>query len=519
MEIYSEIGRFSLTKFIGCGRIVSWYLTALASGIGEKMNIYLRFLAAALAILMLLASFVGCNVTPDEKETNSPDESNEEETVDEYMPDIEKKNYGKEFYLSIMGDVNPVEYYWVEESSNDTMSDALYNRQEKIRSHIGVEIFGTRTAEVKGYITPFQTAVKNKDDSVHFLISHVFYGIDGFITGNYIRDFNDVEEIDLDADYWNIDVMDQISVAGKRFLGFSDFNILYTHVLSFNKGMLEKYEDQLDESLYEMVDNYHWTLDKMIWLASLAYVDTNSDGKTNDDIFGLVGYQSVPFIGFMHASNINVVEQDEKGNYVISLYNDKNKQKMSDLVDKLYDVTRADYANLLDGYFYNGMVTDTALMEISSTYKLPGYLAYDVEFGVVPFPMYDEMQKDVGYRSLQWGGYLCIPSYTADPVMVGETVELLAYYSDEVNTAFYEKLLGKKVANEPNDRRMLDIVWDSVCSDFGQTYFSVIENTNFVYILPEVTRLNTTQNLASYVARYESSANKNLKKFIAAVGK
>lgn len=483
------------------------------------MKIYVRYLAIALAFLMLLGSFVGCNSTPDEKETKAPNESKEEETVDEFMPDIEKKNYDKDFYLSIMGDVNPVEYYWVAESSNDTMSEALYNRQEKIRAHIGVEIFGSRTGIVKEYIAPFQTAVKNKDDSVHLLISHVFYGIDGFITGNYILDFNDVDEIDLDAAYWNLDVMDQISLNGKRFLGFSDFNIRHTYVISFNKEMIEKYADQLDESLYEMVDNYHWTLDKMMWLASLAYIDTNSDGKTNDDIFGFVGYQSVPFIGFMHASNINVVEMDERGSYTVSLYNEKNKQKMSDLVDKLYDFTRSDCANLVGGYTYNGMTTNTALMEISQTFHLPNYLAYEVEFGVVPFPMYDELQKDVGYRSLQWGGYLCIPSYTADPVMVGETVELLAYYSDDVNVAFYEKLLGKKVANEPNDRRMLDVVWDSVCSDFGQTYFSVIERTNLVYILPEVTKMNTTENLASFVARTESTANKNLKKFIAAVGK
>ena len=64
---------------------------------------------------------------------------------------------------------------------------------------------------------------------------------------------------------------------------------------------------------------------------------------------------------------------------------------------------------------------------------------------------------------------------------------------------------------------MLDIVWDSVCSDFGQTYFSVIENTNFVYMLPEITKVGATENLASYVARYEGTANKNLKKFIANV--
>ena len=478
------------------------------------MRTNIKFLTIFIALVLFITSFAGCgNATAD----NNADDGTLPELGDgsaEYVPDIEKKNYGEEFYLWVMNDVNAIEYYWVEESMNDSMSEAVYGRQEKVRAHIGVEIFGSKTPTVKDYIEPFKKAVQNKDDSVHFLISHVFYGIDGFISGNYITDFNEIPEINLDADYWNTDVMDQISVNGKNFLGFSDFNILYTHVLSFNKDMLEKYSDQLDESIYSMVENYHWTVDKMMWLASLAYIDTNADGKTNDDTFGLVGYQSVPFIGFMHASNINVVEPDEKGDYKISLYNDKNKQKMSTLVDKLSELSRSEYANLMDGYFYNGMTTGMALMEISSTFKLPEYLKSEVKFGIVPFPMFDEAQKDVGYRSLQWGGYLCIPAYLSNAEMVGETVELLSYYSDEVNVAFYEKLLGKQVAEAPLDRKMLDIVWDSVCSDFGQTYFSVIETSNFMYILPEVTKVGAKKNLASFVAEYESTANRNLKKFM-----
>ena len=482
------------------------------------MKRFFKLLSVLLALIVLITALPGCEMTLESQEqgTNEPSVPTTPGPT-EYIPAIDQTNYGEEFYLSIMGDVNPPEYYWLEENKSDSMSAAVYERQERVRAHIGVEIIGSRTETVKGYIQPFKSAIKNKDDSVHLLISHVFYGIDGFITGNYIVDFNDIPEIDLGAPYWNVDVMDEISINGKRFLGFSDFNILYTHVLSFNKNMLSKYDDQLDESIYEMVDNYHWTIDKMMWLASLAYIDTNADGKTNDDIFGLVGYQSVPFIGFMHASNINVVEMNEQGAYVISVYNEKNKQRMSDLVDKLSELSRSNYANLMGGYFYNGMTTDMALMEISSTFKLPEYLKSGVEFGVVPFPMYNEEQKDVGYRSLQWGGYLCVPSYLSNAQMVGETVELLSYYSEEVNIAFYEKLLGKQVANEPNDRRMLDIVWDSVCSDFGQTYFSVIENTNFVYMLPEITKVGATENLASYVARYEGTANKNLKKFIANV--
>ena len=101
-----------------------------------------------------------------------------------------------------------------------------------------------------------------------------------------------------------------------------------------------------------------------------------------------------------------------------------------------------------------------------------------------------------------------------DATMVCETVEMLSYFSEDVNIAFYEKLLGKQVADSPLDREMLDIVWDSVCSDFGQTYGSAMNSkTDFLFMLCNVVG-DGAQGLASYVAQGENTANKNLKKFI-----
>ena len=448
------------------------------------------------------------------------EEDTEEDTEEEYKPDIERKNYGKEFYLNIMDDVNPADCYWVKESQNNALSDAVYARQEKVRDYLGVEIVAMITENESRYIEPFKNAVKNKDGSVDLLISHVYYGIDGFISGNYLTDFNDIPEININAPYWKYDFMDQLSVSGHYYLGFSDYNIVYTHVITYNKDMMSLYSDQLDESVYSMVDNYRWTLDKMISIASLAYVDATSDGKTKDDTFGFYSDMNIGYIGMLQAFDIQVVEQNEQGRYVLSIYSEKNKNKMSDVVEKLYNLVRSDYAYMTsvkdDGRprIYN----NRALMQIDGTLFLSDLLQYNFDFGILPYPMYNEAQKDVGYRHLQWGGYLCIPSYLTNSAMVGETVEMLSYFSEDVNIAFYEKMLGKQVADMPEDRRMLDIVWDGVCSDIGQTYYSVIKDDNTVLsVLPRLTELESTQNLASYVATTEGTVNKKLKKFFASV--
>ena len=96
--------------------------------------------------------------------------------------------------------------------------------------------------------------------------------------------------------------------------------------------------------------------------------------------------------------------------------------------------------------------------------------------------------------------------------MVGETIEMLAYFSDDVQVAFYQKLLGKQVADNPDDRRMLEIVWDSVCTDFGQTFEGAAND--MLYMLPYVTSMTSGGELTRYYDSYTGSANMSLSKFV-----
>ncbi len=456
----------------------------------------------------------------------------EEDTYDENVLG-EPKNYDDEFYLSILPDVNPMNYYWAdpEKTNSSMMYEALYARQQKVYEQLGVEIYASSAGNHMTYLEPFKNAVKTMDGSRDTLISHVHTGVPHLVSEMYLRDFGQMPGIDLNADYWNLDFMDSLSIPTSSgdyyFLGFSDFNILYTHVVAFNKTMMEqKTSGILEKSVYQLVDDYEWTLDQMLSLAQLVSEDPSNDGKTTDDTYGLTGQQWVPWIGLLHASNINYVEINETGKYGVSLMNETYKEKSSNLVTKLRDFSASQY-----GYFTfptpgtSGvpapikLTTGRALMQLTSTHELVAFLDSDITFGVLPYPMYDRDQKDVGYRSLQWGGYLCIPAYLRNKDMVGDTLEALAYYSEDVHTAFYDRLLGRQISDMPDDARMLEIVWDSVCTDFGQTYSEICEG--ILYVLPRVTWTGEGgQELASTVTgKMENSVNKSINKFMKIVEK
>ncbi|MBE6684451.1 MAG: extracellular solute-binding protein [Ruminococcaceae bacterium] len=503
-----------------------------------------KILALLLSLVMMLSVFAACDngsgdgdKTGDEETTttgsgettvsgsesnndsNSESDSNKGETttkveeVTEVMPDIDKKDYGAEFYLSVLNDTNPMDHYWVEESNNDVLSAALYDRQEKVKNYLGVEVLASMAGHFETYTEDLKTAVKNKSGGIDTLLTHVSSGVSGLITGAYLTPFGDLPGVDLDADYWNQDFMEALSVCDEYLLGFSDFNILYTYVIAYNVDLLAKYDDALNKSVYQMVDDYEWTLQQFIDIAKLGHIDNGSVEKSQ---YGLTGQLWVPWCGFLEACGVNLVEINDKGMYEISYMNDVYKERTQNIVTALTELAASkevcvDYQSVTAPKvpFESGR----ALMTLTATINVDDYLNYDIDFGVLPYPTYDTNQKE--YRSLQWGGYLAVPAFLEDEEMVGETLEMLSFFSEDVKTAYYQKLLGKQIADNPDDRRMLEIIWDSVCTDFGQTFDEISGNP--LYMLPIVT--SGTTSLTSFYEGRTNGGNKSIINFLKKVDK
>ena len=282
--------------------------------------------------------------------------------------------------------------------------------------------------------------------------------------------------------------------------------------------MLALYESHLDKSIYDLVKDREWTLDEMISLSNLVFIDKTGDGKTDDDTFGITGTCWVSFCGFLTSSNIPMMEQEQSGAYVIAINNSLYNDRADTLINKLKNLGSSNYAYF--DYDYSKLsvpiTNGRTLMQVCSTYNLPGYLQYDIDFGVVPFPMYDLDQANVGYKSLQWGGYIGVLSYQKNAQKVADTLELLSFYSENVKITFYEKLLGKQVADMPEDAAMLEIIWDSVATDVGQTFVGAGTSSDrgVCYTVPELMWPTSTQNLASFIKSKENQINTGFRKFL-----
>ncbi len=483
----------------------------------------LRIPAFILLLVLTISAFAGCNTIGGEDETKKP--IDDDVIVDDLFPDIDKKDYGEDFNLFVEAS-NGVSFFYMDEEENDggAMDEAVFSRQERVSRYLGVEFVSVKypDASFSNYHTYVQDAVKNMDGTIDAVVTHPHSGPSNLISENLLADFSDYPGIDLDAEYWNMEFMDTLELNGNYFLGLSDYNLLRTYVIAFNKEMLDEYGGGMEKTIYDLVLDYEWTLDEMIKLANLVSSDTTGDGKTPDDKFGISGMCWVEFCGFLTSSDIPMVAQDQSGAYKVAVNSDKYMSRAVDLVDKLKTLAKSnsayfDYPWALQNFKISvsaPLSSGRVLMQVINTTNLEGLLAYQLEFGVLPYPMYDLDQKNVGYKSLQWGGYIGIPSYVKNETKVGETLEMLAYYSENVKITFYEKLLGKRVADMPEDAAMLEIIWDSVATDVGQTFLSLGSDQHGVcYTVPVL--LNEEKNqLASYVDGKANAINKQFKEFM-----
>ena len=485
------------------------------------MNKWLKILCLVLVLTFIIPTLVACDNGDDNPSNNNGGEGVILETPDK----LHGTTYNnKTFTTYALADMFHTKYFYAEKTTGDGMNDALYQRQQTIEKLLKVKLVYKeaegvgQTAAFEVYADEVKNAIKSGTEKYQMVGTHAYHAIPDLITTDSLMDFNEFTSIDLTEKYWNKSVMDQVAFKGHYYLGYSDYNLATTYVVAFNKTLYGEFASAFNgNTMYDYVNNNQWTLAKMSEVASYVYKD---EGDTTKNTYGLTGELWVPFCGFIQSSGESIVKKNENsGKYELTWFDNTTiKTKINDLINTLKDIndmkethfwmhaahaTKGDSTpvKLMDG---------KAFMELMNTIELIYLKETQIKFGVLPYPMYDEAQANgVGYQSLNWAGYIAVPANVSDKKMVSDVLECMAFYSGDVTTYFYEKLLGLKVSEAPDDAEMLNKIWDSLCSDFGVVYGMIGDNaplTLFTYAVPNCMMDKTT--FAVYNTRHGGAARK-----------
>ena len=141
----------------------------------------------------------------------------------------------------------------------------------------------------------------------------------------------------------------------------------------------------------------------------------------------------------------------------------------------------------------------------------------DTDFGIIPYPKYDETQEEYRTTSHNAVSMMCFPVTVKDPEMSAIITEALCAESyRNVIPQYYDIALKAKGARDDESGEMIDLIRDGLIFDFGWVH-SVPMGSIGTIMQNLIT--NNDSGLASYWAGKENQVLTGLEKINAAYAK
>lgn len=347
-----------------------------------------------------------------------------------------------------------------EEVTGDTLNDAIYKRTMLVEDKLNLDI-------VDANITQAQMKTMLQAGSADFdLMTVDLSGVRSFINIGVVLDFNELPNIDLSMPWWDQNAQEKLSVDGKLYHTFSDFLITQLdngRALYFNKQL---HKDLGLEDLYALARSDNWTLEKMRQMGLQAVADLNGDQKMDaNDRYGMICWNATSFYEiYLTSSDAEIMKQGDNGIPYFYCYD----EQFYDVCERLLEVFNTDNFTILDGdQSINYFMENKGLFCSWTLYGATRMRAMDTDFGIIPFPKYDESQES--YWHVSPNPHALMVPYHVDPERTGTILEALAYYSsenyagtDSVTYAYFEKAIKGKTTRDADSLEMLDIIKNTI---------------------------------------------------------
>ena len=402
---------------------------------------------------------------------------------------------------------------WVKEETGDILDDAIYARNRTVEERFNItipEVLAVPFGEISSYV---KKAVNAGDDAYELVIGQMEQtGQDAL--GGYIMNWYDLPHVNFNQPWYPSTLVEQATVNDKMYIIASDLSlsyIIYTYCIYYDKIAAANYDLP---DLYQLVDDGKWTLETMFSLAKGIYTDTDgSNDRSEGDYFGMfAGLDGCTVSAYFYG-----IEQPYASikNDAISM--DVNSEKTVSALE----VMRENFFET-DGIWSvtSGITTQgSANAFITGNYLFaPSIIKYSLyqlretknEWGILPYPKWDEAQTRY-YSAIDAGAsVLTVPTTAQNTEMIGAVVEVLSAESWKgVMPTFYDTVMDSKIANDEGTVRMLDTIFDSRVIDCAYLYDGW---NGWVFKMQSL--LTGTQDFASFYAKQEKAVSKHYQKVL-----
>ena len=487
-----------------------------------------KILALILVMILLSSLTISCaekGSTPQSAETTTQqngevDESAAETEAPYNFPNVDYG--GHEFVI-----LNSIETHWAnvmivpEELTGDVLNDAFYNRNAFVEEKLNIKISNVQVDG--GQLKSTSENLIKSGDHVYDMMMQELHQISAPLTQGYFVNLYEVDNLQLGEKWWDQIFINSAEIMGKLYFASSDISLFpfeATWICYFNETLFDNYGIEYP---YETVHQGKWTVDKMMeYMKSGVSLNGEASFAYNpagDSVYGILTHSQFIQV-LLCAADEMMIAKDSDG---IPYYNGGTERFYS-VVEKIGQLTSS------DGYYISSNVYKLANSDqsLSTEFKLGNFLFlsetlghinnlrdFEMEFGVLPAPKYDENQES--YQSMiATGGTLLmtIPVTNNDLDRTGTILDLLAYQSYvSLMEPYYDAYLTQKGARNENSAEMLKIIRDTRTLNVG---FMFGWTNDLLSTMS--TKLNAgNSDVASDIASREIKIAENIEKTLAAL--
>ena len=476
---------------------------------------------AFLLFISMLASLVACGGDAPTADTTAsadstapavteePDALEARKLVDDELP--EKDFGGKEFL--ILGEASKEKDMEIEETTGDVVDDAVHSRNRMVEERFNVDLTFHFVEQYQDLATNIKASVNAGDDEYQMVSGHVV-GLGALAMDDYLLNWCDLDYINFEKPWWSASTLEDLTYNDRCYMAVGNYalsSISAAYAVYFNKRLADEYDIP---DPYATVLDSKWTIDYLISITKDIYTDVNNNDKDDEeDFYGFLTSAGSHANAYFWGFDERVISRD-KAQGLKMTYKDG---RINDIIEKLVTmiednpgITHCGVSGSSFAYFTGSSQQSQMFRNGQAIFSTGGvgdaakaeYRDMKDDFGILPYPKWDENQEQ--YRTMADGSHsaLCAPVTVVDTERLGVLTEALNAESyKQVVPAFYDVALKVKGARDETSVQIIDMITSGCVFDMGYVYDGW---KGASFIIQKMVRAGDT-NFESYWAANQSA--------------
>lgn len=470
-----------------------------------------RLLALLLAALMIFAMLTACTK---EEEDEGGEGGTNEVTGTEEDPGLPAKDLGGYTFTFVtnQGSSYNTGYLMYEGEEGEVLDTAIGRRNRLLEEKYNITVNQLNVSDI---VTEVRTQVMGGATEFDVILASCG-NLANMARENLLYNLLDIDTFNWDASYWDSNSRDELKIGSKLYFANCALNIhSIGFCVFFNKKLIADY--QLDNP-YELIEKNEWTLDNWSKMVTAISDDVNMDGQMdeNDRYGNYIEHHNMRM--FFYASGLRATTNDETGYPQITIMSDKTVN----LFEKLKSVftnTASSYCIVCQNpsfpdsfahkYSYARYLftQDLCLFLYMDANSVTQFAEMESEFGVLPFPKYDQNQTVHKTIYPYNNNLLAIPSVTENIEQTAFLLEDMNYISSfTVVPAWFDTLLTRRFVRDDESEANLHLLRNNCVYDLGLYYDFGGLRTTLLDVDP------ASSNISRNFARVEKAITAAIKK-------